>query len=118
MEVIRENQNRILKMSGYEKKIKKVPDDKQKAYCTVCMTAISIAGLGISASDIHKKEKKHLLKSPAKSQSRIQLASSQKERKKESASVSKPVNQSSTTSFIAKEETVKTERFVGRLSLE
>ena len=73
------------------------------------MATISIAGLGISASDIHEKGKKHLLKSPAKSQLRIQL---------ESASVSKPVNQSSITSFITKEETVKTEKFVGRLTLE
>ena len=118
MEVIRENQNRTLRMSVYKKKIKKVPDVKQKAYCTVCMASISIASLGISTSDIYEKGKKHLLKSPAKSQSRIQLASYQKEKKKESASVSKPVSQSSTTFFITKEETVKTERFIGRLSLE
>ena len=29
--------------------IKKVPDDEQKAYFTVCMTAISVAGVRISA---------------------------------------------------------------------
>lgn len=40
----------------------------QKAFCTVSMTAISIAGLGVSASDTHEKGKKHLLKCPAKTQ--------------------------------------------------
>ena len=89
--------------------MKKVPDDERKAYCTVCMTAILVADLGISALDIHAKRKKHLLKCSAKNQSRIQLTSSQKEKEKESASVSEPVNQSLITCFITKEETVKAE---------
>ena len=37
--------------------IKKVPDDEQEAYCTVCMTATSVAGLEISALDIDAKAK-------------------------------------------------------------
>ena len=73
------------------------------------MTAILVADLGISALDIHAKRKKHLLKCLAKNQSRIQLTSSQKEKEKESASVSEPVNQSLITCFITKEETVKAE---------
>ena len=56
-----------------------------------------------------RKREKTLLKSPAKNQSRIHLALSKKEKEKESASVSKPVNQSLITSFITKEETVKAE---------
>ena len=55
-----------------------------------------------------QKGKKHLSKCHAKNQSRIQRTS-QKEKEKESASVSKPVNQSSITSFTTKEETVKAE---------
>ena len=54
-----------------------------------------------------QKGKKHLLKCRAKSQSGIQLTSLQKEKEKESASVSEPVNQSSTMSFITKEDVVK-----------
>ena len=42
-----------------------------KAYCTACIKAISVAGLGISALDIHAKGKKHLLKCPTKNQSKI-----------------------------------------------
>ena len=75
----------------------------------VVLTAISVAGLGISAIDIHAKRKKHLLKYPAKNQSRIQLTLSQNEKEKESVSVSEPANQSSITFFITKEETVKAE---------
>ena len=56
-----------------------------------------------------QKEKKHLLKCPAKNQLRIQLTSSLKKKEKETASVSKLVSQSSITSFITKEETVKAE---------
>ena len=41
---MKENQNVTLKMSGYNAKtinwIKKAPYDEQKAYCTVCITAI------------------------------------------------------------------------------
>ena len=68
-----------------------------------------VAGLWKSALDIHAIDKKHLLKGPVKNQSKIQLTSSQKEKEKESASVSEPVNQSSIMSFITKEETMKTE---------
>ena len=38
-----------LQYKDYKGWIKKVPDDKQKAYCIVCMTAILVAGLRISA---------------------------------------------------------------------
>ena len=49
------------------------------------------------------------MKCSAKNQSRIQLTSSQKEKEKESASDSEPINQSSITPFITMEETVKAE---------
>ena len=102
-------QGECLQHQDYKDWIKKIPDDEQKAYCAVCMTAISVTGLGISSLDIHAKGEKHLLKCPAKNQSGIQLTSSQKEKEKESASDSEPVYQSSITSFITKEETVKAE---------
>ena len=69
------------------------------------MTAISVAGLGISALDIHAKENK-TLKCPAKNQSMIQLTSSQKEKENEFVSVSEPVSQS-WMCCITKEEIVK-----------
>ena len=68
-----------------------------------------VAGLWKSAIDIHAIDKKRLSKGPVKNQPKIQLTSSQKEKEKESASVSEPVNQSSIMSFITKEETMKTE---------
>ena len=46
-----------LQYKYYKDWIKKVPDDEQKAHCTVYMTAISVAGLGISALEIHAKGK-------------------------------------------------------------
>ena len=49
------------------------------------------------------------MKCSAKNQSRIQLTSSQKEKEKESASDSEPINQSSITPFITMEDTVKAE---------
>ena len=70
------------------------------------MTAISVAGLGISALDIHAKENK-TLKCPAKNQSMIQLTSSQKEKENEFVSVSEPVSQSWIMCCITKEEIVK-----------
>lgn len=65
------------------------------------MTAISVAGLGISALDIHAKEKKTIKES-------TYIIPELKKKEKELALVSKPVTQSSITSFITKEETVKT----------
>ena len=47
----------LLKHKGYKDWIKKVPDEERKTYCTVCMTTISVAGLKISALDIHAKGK-------------------------------------------------------------
>ena len=38
--------------------IKKVPEDEQKVYCTVCMMAVLVAGLEISALGIHAKGEK------------------------------------------------------------
>ena len=98
-----------LVQKDYKDWIKKVQNDYHKAYCKVCMTTISIAGLGVSALDIHSKGSKHLLKCPAINQSKIQLTSSEKEKENDSTSTSKPINQSSIASFITKEETVKAE---------
>lgn len=36
-----------LQHKDYKNWITKVPDDDQKAYCTVCVTAILLSGLGI-----------------------------------------------------------------------
>ena len=88
-------ENEWLQHKDYKNWIKKVPDKEQKVYCTVCVTAISVADLRISVLDIHAKGKKHLKvqKKPIK----VQLASSQKE--KESASVNEPMSQSSISSY-------------------
>ena len=90
----------------YKDWIKKIPDDEGKAYCKVCMTSFSVSGSGISALDIHAKGKKHLLKCPGKNQAQIELTSP---KENQPDSVSEPVHQSSVTSFITKEETVKAE---------
>ena len=90
----------------YKDWIKKIPDDEGKAYCKVCMTSVSVSGSGISALDIHATGKKHLLKCPGKNQARIELTSP---KENQPDSVSEPVHQSSVTSFITKEETVKAE---------
>ena len=73
------------------------------------MTTILVDGLEISVLDIRAIGEKHELKCAAKNQLRFQLTSSQKKKEKESASVREPGDQSSMTSFITKEETVKAE---------
>ena len=65
------------------------------------MTAILVAGLGISALDIHAKEKKTINES-------AYIIPELKKKEKELALVSEPVTQSLITSFITKEGTVKT----------
>ena len=52
-------------LRGYHKDhrdwIKKVSNNGHKVYCRVCITEMSIGGLGVSALDIHAKGKKHSL---------------------------------------------------------
>ena len=48
-----------------------------KKLIVVCLRAILVAGLGVSALDVYAKEKKHLLECPAKNQLRNQLTSAQ-----------------------------------------
>ena len=59
--------------------VKKVPNDYQKAYCTYCMTQISVGGLGVTALDIHVKGQKHSLTCPTMVQFKITFTPSENE---------------------------------------
>ena len=52
----------------YKKWVKKVTDDKHKAYCKVCMKSFSVSGLGVKALEIHSKRKIHMQKCPSNQQ--------------------------------------------------
>ena len=80
---------------------KENPKGWVKSLLSLCMTAISVAGLGISALDIHAKEKKTIKES-------AYIIPELKKKEKELALVSEPVTQSLIASFITKEGTVKT----------
>ena len=50
-------QDEWLSNEVYKKWVKKVTDDKHKAYCKVCMKSFSVSGLGVKALEIHSKGK-------------------------------------------------------------
>ena len=90
------SENEWLRHKDYKDWIKKVPDKEQKVYCTVCVTAISVADLRISVLEIHAKGKKHLFKGPEKTN---QGSACIIPERKGTASVNEPMSQSSISSY-------------------
>ena len=61
-------QDEWLSNEVYKKWVKKVTDDKHKAYCEVCMKSFSVSGLGVKTLEIHLKGKIHMQKCPSNQQ--------------------------------------------------
>ena len=61
-------QDEWLSNEVYKKWVKKVTDDKHKAYCKVCMKSFSVSGLGVKALEIYSKGKIHMQKCPSNQQ--------------------------------------------------
>ena len=62
--------------------LRKFPNDHQKPYCTYCMTEMSVAGLAVTALDIHAKGQKHSFICPAVRQSKIMFTLPETENEK------------------------------------
>ena len=73
--------------------LRKFPNDHQKPYCTYCMTEMSVAGLAVTALDIHAKGQKHSFICPAVRQSKIMFTLPETENEKQmNGSIRKIVN--------------------------
>ena len=83
----------------------------QKAYCTYCMTEISVGGLSVTALDIHPKGQKYSLKSPAVGQSKIMFTPSENENEKQMNDPNKENSkvQATIDSLLIKDNTMKAE---------
>ena len=54
-------------------------DDKQKAYCKVCIKSFSVSELDVKAPGVHTERKSHLLKCPSSNQQKLKFQATEKD---------------------------------------